>query len=85
MSDGSPISRTWVVTLMNETVVIDWGDDIFQDIITGDFFHGSEADIAHTVYDAELDMLKRTGHILWYNEKTVFTSPLPEPPRRTIE
>lgn len=85
MLDGNPISRNCVITLRNETIAIDWGDHVFQDIITGNFFQGSEADVAHTTFDVELDMLERTGHITHYDEKSVFTSPLPEPPRKTIE
>jgi hypothetical protein len=85
MSHGNPISRHWIVTLKNEVIVIDWGNGLFQDLSTGEFFLGSEKDIAHTAFDSELDMLERSGHIVDFDGNTVFTGSLPEPPRGTID
>ena len=71
--------------LKNGNPVIDWGDDLFQDIHSGEFIHGTEADISHTIQDDELELLKHMGRIYYYDAMYVYIYPLPELPRRTID
>ena len=82
---GTPINRNWVVILQNGTTVIDWGDGLFQDILSGDFLHGKEAEISHTILDNELEQMKRLNQIFQYDSKFVYIHPLPELPHKTID
>lgn len=85
MIGGTPINRQWVLALKDGTFVIDWGDSLYQDILSGDFVKVNEADISHHVLNAELDLLIRAGRVTSYNNMTVRFSSLPERPQRTIE
>jgi hypothetical protein len=71
--------------LQNGITAIDWGDGIYQDILSGEFIHGTDADVSHTILDDELEHLKHTNHIYKYDANNVYIYPLPEPPHRTIE
>jgi hypothetical protein len=85
MTGGTPVNRNWVVILQNGNPVIDWGNDLFQDILNGQFIHGTEADISHTIQDDELEQLKHMCRIYSYNANYVYIYPLPETPHRTID
>ena len=37
MASGTTVTRTWVVTLTDGRFAIDWGDELFQEIHTGEF------------------------------------------------
>ena len=82
---GVPYARHTLVVLMDGTPVIDWGDGNFQDILTGRFIHGSEADVGHTLINEELVQLMMLGHVLRFDDAMAYLPPLPEPHRRTIE
>ena len=82
---GTPVNRHWMVVLQNGIPAIDWGDGIYQDILSGDFIHGTEADVSHTILDDELELLKHTNHIYQYDATNVYIYPLPESPHRTID
>jgi len=82
---GTPINRHWVVVLRNASTVIDWGDGLFQDILTGDFSHGTEAEISHTILDNELEQMKRMNQIFHYDANFVYVHPLPEYPHDAID
>ena len=85
MTGGTPINRHWIVVLQDGTTAIDWGDGLFQDILSGEFFHASEAEVSHTIPDEELEQLKLTSGIYRYDANVVYIHPLPESPRRTID
>jgi len=85
MAEGTPVNRSWVLILQDGTPVIDWGDNLFQDISSGRFIHCAEKDISHTILDDELDQLRRTGRIVRYDKMTVFFTNLPERPVRTLD
>lgn len=85
MSDGMPVTRSFVVILKNGIPVIDWGENNYQDILSGDFIHCSEHDVDHAIQDAELDQLVLIKRVYSYTAATVFTYLLPELPRRTID
>jgi hypothetical protein len=85
MPGGTPVNRHWVVILQNGNPVIDWGNGMFQDILTGQFIRGTDADISHTILDDELDQLKHLSRIYQYDANNVYIYPLPEPPHRTID
>jgi len=37
ITGGTPINRHWVLVLKDGRIVIDWGDDLYQDIRSGEF------------------------------------------------
>lgn len=85
MPVGSPIDRQWVIMLQDGRVVIDWGDDLYQDLAEGTFFTSPERLISHNILDDELDVLIRAGLISQYDAKKIYFHNLPERPQNTIE
>lgn len=85
MASGTPINRQWVIVLKDGDIVIDWGDGLFQDVITGDFLPVLEKDVSHHILDEELDWLTRIGRVGSYTRLTVNFHSLPERPQKTIE
>lgn len=85
MPEGLAIHRRWVLVLNNGAIVIDWGDGVFQDLLTGDFLHGLSLVGSHVIQDEQLEWLKRTGTIAGYDGSSVYISSLPELPKKTIE
>ena len=81
MPDGVPVNRNFVVMLKNGIPAIDWGDGLFQDILTGDFLNCQEKDVDHTIQDIELDSLIFSRRIYSYDASTIYLFPLPEPSR----
>lgn len=82
---GTPIGRGWVVMMHNGVAAIDWGGGIFQDAVTGDFFHAAERDVSHRADDLDLDWLKRLGRVDDYDPINVYFYSLPEYFKRTID
>jgi hypothetical protein len=82
---GTPINRHWVVVLKDASKVVDWGDGLFQDILSGEFMHGTEADISHTILDNELEQMMRLNQIFEYDANFIYVHPLPELPHSTID
>ena len=78
MSQGTPIEKQYVIVLQDGTFAVDWGNGRVQDLMTGDFLQVREADFAHVIYDAELDVLKRRGRVVDYDSQHVYLAPLPE-------
>jgi len=85
MTAGTPVNRQWIVALKDGTVVIDWGDGLFQDVRSGDFVSVDENDISHHLANEELDWLIRIGRVTSYTAQTVRFNSLPERPQSTIE
>jgi len=83
MPEGIPVARQWVVVLKNGQMVIDWGNRIFQDIISGDFISPKENEISHLAQDVELRWLKKNGTISHYDAQNVFFFSLPELPHNS--
>jgi hypothetical protein len=82
---GVPVTRHWVLVTHLGAVVIDWGDEQYQDVHTGDFIKVTEAEISHHIQDDELDILKRAGKVAEYDAKIVSFYNLPERRQKTIE
>ena len=85
MPSGVPIDRQWIYVLEDGRPIIDWGDDLVQDLLSGDFFTSMESDYSHPIRDDELEMLKRAGRIEKFNARHVFIFAMPERPRPTME
>jgi hypothetical protein len=82
---GVPVNRYWVLVTRTGTVAIDWGDEQFQDVHTGDFIQLAEGEISHHILDDELAVLKRSGKVAEYDQKVVSFYNLPERRQNTIE
>ncbi len=85
MSSGTPFRREFVLVFEDGRIVLDWGDGLFQDLDSGEFFHSPQNEISHQVDDNELDVLKRAGRVAHFNKQQVFFVNLPDRPIRTIE
>ncbi|MCJ7534710.1 MAG: hypothetical protein MUO57_04170 [Anaerolineales bacterium] len=85
MPSGVPIDRQWIFVLDDGSPVVDWGDDLIQDLLSGDFSASNREDAGHPIRDDELEMLKRAGRIERYDSRHVYIYALPERPRPTIE
>jgi hypothetical protein len=85
MSTGTPINRQWVMVLKDGNIVIDWGDNLYQDVRTGDFVAVSEKEFSHHILNEDLDLLVRAGRVATYTNLVVYFNSLPERPQRTIE
>jgi hypothetical protein len=85
MPSGLPIDRQWVFVLEDGRPVVDWGDELVQDLLRGEFFSSEESKISHPIRDDELEILQRAGRIEKFNSRHIFIYTLPERPRPTIE
>ncbi len=85
MRNGVPFDRQWVYVLEDGRPVIDWGDELLQDILSGDFINSSRGDDGHPIRDDELEMLQRAGRVERFDSRHVYIFSLPERPRPTIE
>ena len=85
MPEGLAIHRRWVVVLDNGAIVIDWGDGVFQDLLTGELLRDLSLIGSHVIQDEQLEWLKRTGNIAGFDENSVYINNLPEVPKKTIE
>ena len=85
MPSGVPIDRQWIFVLDDGRPVVDWGDDLVQDLFSGDFLESNRKDAGHPIRDDELEMLKRAGRVERFDARHVYVFSLPERPRPTIE
>jgi hypothetical protein len=85
MPSGVPIDRQWIYVLEDGRPIIDWGDEIVQDIFSGDFFTIKRSASSHPIRDDELDLLVRAGRVERYNARHVYIFSMPERPRQTLE
>ena len=85
MSSGVPVPRSMLISLKSGDIVVDWGNDRIQDIITGEFITLDEDEYGQTVLDGELEIMKKNGQIIKYDSRMVYIGPLPEPPLQTME
>jgi len=85
MPEGLAINRRWVLVLNNGSIIIDWGEGVFQDIHTGEFLSEVSLVGSHAILDEQLDWLRRTATIAGYDECNVYVNNLPEQPKKTIQ
>ena len=82
---GTPIKRQWIIVLNDGSIVIDWGDGIYQDIRTGAFLSIREEEYSHHILNPELEWLVKIGRVASYDALIVNIHSLPERPQRTID
>jgi hypothetical protein len=85
MATGKPINRQWIYTLKDGTMVVEWEEDLVQDLLSGDFLRPSENDFSHPIRDDELSMLLRAGRVDRFDTREVYVNSLPEHPRRMLD
>ncbi len=85
MPSGVPIDRQWVYVLEDGRPIIDWGDEVVQDILSGDFLTSEKSDDGHPIRNDELEMLVRAGRVERFDARHVYIFSLPERPRPTLE
>jgi hypothetical protein len=85
MPAGVPIDRQWIYVLKDGRTVLDWGDDLVQDLLNGDFVSFTKEAFSHPIQDVDLEMLKRAGRIERFDDRQVYVYSLPERPQPTLE
>jgi hypothetical protein len=85
MPAGTPVSRQWILVLHNGVIVIDWGDGLFQDVDTGDFLELTAGAGSYTAQDIDLEGLKRSSRVDYYDAQQAWILGLPERPIHTLE
>ncbi len=85
MPEGVPVGRHAIVMLHSGDAAIDWGDGLFQLIRSGAFAALTEREISHTITGDELEVLRRSGLVAAFDERTAYFLNLPDRPSRTIE
>jgi hypothetical protein len=85
MPAGTPVPRHFVLVLLNGAIVIDWGDNLYQDVFSGGFITVKEMEISYTVQNDDLEILKRAGRVDHYDSTQVWFRNLPERPLKLID
>ncbi len=85
MPAGVAINRHWVMVMKDGAVLMDWGNGLFQDLLTGEFLENVEQAGSHTIQEDELEWLKRTARIQEYDADMVYLVNLPDRPLKTLE
>lgn len=84
MPTAVPINRQWVIVLKNGNIIIDWGDNVFQDIISGEILTTVDQTGSHPIQDDECSWLERTGCIQGFDRVQVYVYDLPEIPKKSM-
>ncbi len=82
---GTPVDRQWVLVTNEGAFVIDWGDNLYQDVQTGEFIEVKEGNISHHPTDQELDWLVHINRVSAYDKHMVYFFNLPERPLKMID
>ena len=85
MTEGTAINRDWVIVTHDGTVIVDWGDEKYMDILTGNFINIKENEISHHPSNEELDWLVHINRVVKYDSKSVWFTKLPERSLKTID
>jgi hypothetical protein len=85
MPEGFTLNRGWVLVLKDGRVVVDWGENVFQDLSSGQFIESVDLIGSHAIRDEELAWLKRTGQVLDYDGAQVYLGGLPERRRKPLD
>ena len=76
MPDGVPVSRQFVLITQKGNCVVDWGNNVYQDIYTGEKIILAENEFTYSVKEIELMMLKQYGIINDFDQHTVYVYPM---------
>lgn len=76
MPEGVPVSRQFFLVTQKGNFVVDWGNDIYQDVYSGQKIELEEGEFTYMVTENELMMLKQNGVICDYDKHSVFVYPM---------
>ncbi|MDX9851704.1 MAG: hypothetical protein RBT01_14440 [Anaerolineaceae bacterium] len=76
MPDGVPVSRQFVLITQKGNCVVDWGNNVYQDIYTGEKIILADNEFTYSVKEIELMMLKQYGIINDFDQVTVYVYPM---------
>jgi|LDZU01.1.fsa_nt_gi hypothetical protein len=76
MPEGVPVSRQFFLVTQKGNFVVDWGNNIYQDVYSGEKVELEETDFTYMVKDDELMMLKQNKVICDFDQYTVFIYPM---------
>lgn len=76
MPDGVPISRQFFLVTKKGNFVIDWGNNVYQDIYTSEKIELEENEFTYMAKDSELMILKQNGVICDFDQNTVHIYPM---------
>jgi hypothetical protein len=85
MPGGIPVDRHWVLVLTNGTILIDWGNHLFQDVDTGEFMELATDPVAQPIQEEMLKILKQRSIIHSWDDRMAYFNFLPERPTRTAD
>lgn len=85
MAGGIPVDRHWVLVLQNGNVLIDWGENLYQDVETGEFLELESEPVAHSAQEELLKILKQRNILADWDDRVAYFNYLPERPSRLIE
>lgn len=78
MNEGIPVQRHFVLISNLGQIVIDWGNQIFQDVFTGETLSLENDYVVNPLQNADLEVLKNSGVVLHFDHLYVYFSNLPE-------
>ena len=80
MPRGIIVHRHLIFTLPDGRVIMDWGNHLGIDLAAGEFTTCDPAQISYPVDDNDLEMLRRMGRVMSYDDLQVVVVSLPDPP-----
>lgn len=78
MPAAVPISRQWVIVLNNGNIIVDWGNNVFQDLVSGEFLTAVDQTGSRAVQDDDCSWLERSGYIQSFDSTQIYVYGLPE-------
>jgi hypothetical protein len=84
MHTGNPVARHWLLILRDGAAIVDWGDQRYQDVATGNFLELDDTQVSHAANNQDLDQLRHAGMISGYDEQNVYLLGLPELPHKDL-
>lgn len=85
MITGTPVLREFVFVMDHGQCVVDWGEGLVQDLLSGDFISDPDTRYCRPLGDVELDQLVKAGRVSRYDSRMVYLTALPESKKRTLD
>lgn len=85
MPEGVPVSRQFFLVTQKGNFVVDWGNNVYQDVYSGSKVELEETDFTYMVKDDELMMLKQNKVICDFDQYTVYIYPMRDVFNSSIE
>jgi hypothetical protein len=85
MPGGTYVGRQYVLVMPNGDIAIDWGSRSYQNVHTGEFFNLDNELTVHQARDADLEILKHSGHVDTYDKLSVWFFGLVDRPISSID